>query len=711
MMFPSRAGLVIWPTASPSRFLVDPTHARATPTNRFSSSNWNGNGLDPHYGIILALRATISSGRKTTTHRMKSPLHWGTSYYPEHHTPEEWARDLDNMQSLGLTGVRILDFAWTAIEPREACYEFEWLDRFLAMLQDRGMWSILCTPTATPPAWLARQYPEIMIVERRGRTRVFGNRREGDVDSPIYRHYAAELARTMGERYGHHPTVRGWQIDNELVGSEIMPPECHSKASNFGFRQYLKRRHGTIETLNERWGMRFWNQEFSDWGEVDTPHHERPCAGHYLDYCRYFSESQRDFIQVQADALREVVDPAQFVSHNSTAVFDRGLDHLVYAEAQDVVGWDAYPGAASGMVGAYKEAFTALACDLFRTAKRRSYWIFETDSFGPRNCFSHFAELAARGAAGIVHWHWWTHHAHVEQGSDTICDFAGRPKPGKVERLKALYQRPEFKHLGDDELPRQKAAFIFSPDCVRLQSKPSPYHDKPDLSYLRSVGSMAEAVRRRGIAVDVVRPGDLLEKYDLLVMPSLSLLTGAHAEAIVKFVRDGGVLLASGPTAFFDEWGVYYRELGSPLKEVLGFTQSELARPAGEPAITWNDGREFATDGRLSNVGEIDGEVLATVKDGEVKDCVAAYGRAHGKGRVFYLCASSDEGAYEMAGLAGEAAGLVVHDNPHRDVGIFPDLRGEGTWFFNHSKEDRTLEGVTMEAGQFRLVRQSNTHK
>ncbi len=635
----------------------------------------------------------------------QAKLRWGVSYYPELLDPAEWQVDLDRMLDLGIGGVRILDFAWTAIEPREGEYHWEWLDRFLELLAQRGMWAILCTPTATPPAWLARQYPEIMIVERSGRRRPWGNRRDVDVDSPIYRHYARELAAAMGVRFGRNASVLGWQIDNELLGSELMPPECHSPASQFGFRQYLKRVHGSIATLNARWGMRFWNQEFIDWGEVETPHHERPCAGHYLDYARYFSQSQREFIVLQAEALRGVIGPGQFISHNSTAIFDRGLDHREFAEPLDVAGWDAYPGAASGGAGTYRAAFTALACDYFRSMKGGSYWIFETDSYEETTRPAHYAELAARGAAAIIHWLWRGHRAHVEQNSEAICDYGGRVRPEKEKRLRELYGREEFSRLPVGKLPWQNAAIVFDPDCVRLGQCPNPWRPETDRNYLRAVGSLYSAARRGGLGLDVVPPGGDLDGVRLLLMPSLQIVDEATAQWVLEFVRNGGVLLATAKTAHFDKWGVYHAEIGAPLADLLGFTQTWPVRSVEGLVMEWNDGRQFETMQWAERVLEVDGEVLARFSAGSLKGCVAAFRRCVGKGALYYLSAPCDEAAYELVLLAGSAAGVCVVENAEPSIGILPGLSGEGVWYFNDSDAEFSVEGAVLGAGEFALLR------
>ena len=47
----------------------------------------------------------------------------GVCYYPEHWPEEMWARDAQRMRELGLTYVRIGEFAWGRIEKSEGQFD------------------------------------------------------------------------------------------------------------------------------------------------------------------------------------------------------------------------------------------------------------------------------------------------------------------------------------------------------------------------------------------------------------------------------------------------------------------------------------------------------------------------------------------------------------------------------------------------------------
>ena len=53
----------------------------------------------------------------------------GVCYYPEHWPESRWAEDARGMVEIGLQLVRMGEFAWSRLEPRDGHYDFDWLRR------------------------------------------------------------------------------------------------------------------------------------------------------------------------------------------------------------------------------------------------------------------------------------------------------------------------------------------------------------------------------------------------------------------------------------------------------------------------------------------------------------------------------------------------------------------------------------------------------
>ena len=67
----------------------------------------------------------------------------GVCYYPEHWPVTLWADDARRMRALGITYVRIGEFAWSRIEPEPGRFDWDWLDRAIAVLGKAGLRVVL----------------------------------------------------------------------------------------------------------------------------------------------------------------------------------------------------------------------------------------------------------------------------------------------------------------------------------------------------------------------------------------------------------------------------------------------------------------------------------------------------------------------------------------------------------------------------------------
>jgi beta-galactosidase len=245
------------------------------------------------------------------------------------------------MAEAGLSIVRIGEFAWAQMEPAEGVFDWRWLDRAVETLAGEGLQIVLGTPTPTPSAWLARAHPEILPVDAQGRVRRFGSRRHVYANSPAYRRHTERIVTALAQRYGGHPAVIGWQIDNEFGCHDTA--RCYCPRCTVAFRRWLKGRCGTLDALNEAWGTAFWSQRYGDWAEIEPPilAITEQNASQVLDYYRFSSDSWVDYEQCQVDLLREH-SPGKPITHNFMGKFP-DLDCHDPARPLDFVTWDSYP--------------------------------------------------------------------------------------------------------------------------------------------------------------------------------------------------------------------------------------------------------------------------------------------------------------------------------------------------------------------------------
>ena len=171
----------------------------------------------------------------------------GADYNPDQWFayPEILAQDPEMMQKAHCNCMSVGIFSWAMLEPNEGEYHFEELDRIIERLAAKGVKTILATPSAARPRWLAEKYPEVCRVNKTGVREQYNTRHNYCYTSPIYREKTAAVDRLLAERYGKNPNVILWHISNELSG------ECHCELCQNAFREWLKKKYDNdLDKLN-----------------------------------------------------------------------------------------------------------------------------------------------------------------------------------------------------------------------------------------------------------------------------------------------------------------------------------------------------------------------------------------------------------------------------------------------------------------------------
>ncbi|NHB76282.1 beta-galactosidase [Rhodobacter calidifons] len=474
----------------------------------------------------------------------------GVCYYPEHWPEAQWAEDAARMARLGLTWVRIGEFAWSRMEPEPGRHDWGWLDRAIETLGKRGLKVVLGTPTATPPRWMLERHPDMLAVDREGRARGFGSRRHYDFSHPGYRAECARIVTALAERYGRNPHVAAWQTDNEYA--------CHattlsySEAAKVAFQDWLAQKYQSPDALNRAWGNVFWSMEYRDFREVGLPNLTvtEPNPSHVMDFRRFSSDQVVSFNRLQVEIIRRHSDAP--IAHNYMGAVTE-FDHFRVGADLDIASWDSYPlGFLSDRIPAEPEHkrrfvrqgdpdFQAFHHDLYRAVGRGRWWIMEQQP-GPVN----WAPWNPDPLPGMARLWAWEAFAH---GAEAVCYFRWRQAPFAQEQMHAGLLRPDSapaQAFGEaEQVARELAAM---PDAGTARADVALVFDyesdwaweiQPQgrsFSYFWLVFHIYKGLRRLGLNVDILPPDAAdLSGYRLVLAPGLFSLSDKLKAALAAF--------------------------------------------------------------------------------------------------------------------------------------------------------------------------------
>ncbi|MGW2047899.1 beta-galactosidase [Streptomyces sp. NPDC001858] len=476
---------------------------------------------------------------------------FGGDYNPEQWPEETWPEDVRLMTAAGVNSVTLGVFSWAKLEPRPGAREFGWLDTLMDLMHTAGIGVVLATPTASPPPWLGRLHPDTLPVDGDGRTEWWGGRQHFSHSSATYRRHAAAITEDLAARYGDHPALTMWHINNEYCTYDW------SEQAAARFRAWLRQRYGDLDALNEAWGTAFWSQGYGDWVEIHTPRH-----AHYLknpaqvlDFKRFTSDMLLECYTAERDIVRRAT-PHLPVTTNFMPLWV-GQDAWRWAEEEDVVSVDLYPDPRDPLGAQHG----ALVQDLTRS-QAGGPWMLMEQAAGPVN-WRGVNHPKPRGLNRL-----WSLQA-VARGADAVCYFQWRQSRQGAEK----FHSGMVSHAGEEGRTYQEIKQLGA-DLARISPEVTGSHSRAGIAILHDwhawwagdqegrlshevdhpavLGAWHRALWEAGLATDFAHPEHDLTGYRLLVVPQLYAMTDAAIDNLLAHVHGGGTLVAGFLTGVAD---------------------------------------------------------------------------------------------------------------------------------------------------------------
>ncbi|MGN0298085.1 MAG: beta-galactosidase [Lachnospiraceae bacterium] len=599
----------------------------------------------------------------------------GVCYYPEHWPNSLWSEDLDRMKAVGISTIRIAEFAWNLVEPTEGVFEFDFWDNFLQLCSEKQMSVIFGTPTATPPAWLTEKYPEVLNADRNGTLYRHGARRHYNYNSPIYQELSARIVTKLAEHYAAHPAIVGWQIDNEF---NCEADEFYSEADSTAFRAFVKEKYQTLDALNQAWGTIFWNQTYTDWNQIYVPR-PIPSPGYNphlkLDYYRFISESVIHFCRMQANILRAYKKPTDFITTNG--MFGNIDNPRMVKECLDVYTYDSYPDFAFGFHehprtsnnlndrNSSKNLIEVRAiCPHFGIMEQQSGangWTSHMEAASPRpgQLTLWAIQSVAQGADYISFFRWRTCTFGTEMYWHGILDYDNRDNR-KLAEVKDFYQK--FQTLQPVCGGKNIAAFALLRDYDNLwDSQTDVWHSHTTYPSEQEIFIASELTHT---PYDIVFLNDTtaldeIANYPVIFYPHPTLINKTRVKLLKSYVELGGTLILGCRSGYKDMNGKcimqpqpgLFRELtGTDVRDFTLTSPNEdptyaiWTKTAGEISKNRNHSMYICEDTPIetpifNDIFEVadDVTVLATYANSYYADKPALTERRIGHGRTIHF--------------------------------------------------------------------------
>lgn len=623
------------------------------------------------------------------------PRLWhGADYNPDQwqSRPDILKEDIRLMKEAACNVMAVGIFAWSALEPEEGRFTFDWLDRTMDDLAAAGIHAVLATPSGARPPWLARKFPEVLRVDEERRRQLYGKRHNHCFTSPVYREKCRILNTLLAERYRHHPALLVWHVSNEYGGT------CHCPLCEEAFRVWLRGRYETLDQLNDQWWTSFWSHRYSDWSQIESPSPigETWLHGLNLDWRRFTTHQTVDFLKAEMEPLRRLTPDVPVTTNMMGLYYD--LDYWKFAPELDLVSWDAYPN--WGLPGGdWREAIgVSFTLDLFRSLKQgRPFLLMEStpsmtnwqEICKPKRPGMHrlsSLQAVAHGSDSVQYFQWRKSRGSFEKFHGAVVDHCGHENTRVFRDVAEVGRDLQRLEAVSGTSVRPEVAIIF--DWENRWALDDAMGPRKDKGYVETCLQHYAPFWKLGVSADVIESAGDFTSYRLVVAPMLYMLKPGVAERLEEFVRQGGTLVTTYWSGIVNENDLCFPGgFPGPLRKVFGIWAEEIDAlfPGETNAVIPAPGNSL----KLS--GTYEARELCDLIHAESAEVLATYGKdfyagrpaltenRFGEGSAIYV-ASRNEEAFTgdlMASLA-ERLGLRHTVAATLPEGVTAQMRTDG---------------------------------
>ncbi|PKG23749.1 beta-galactosidase [Niallia nealsonii] len=579
------------------------------------------------------------------------------------YNPDQWLdypeilKDDVRLMKLSKTNTFTLGiFAWSALEPKEGEFQFEWLDEVFSNIQEIGGKVILATPSGARPAWLSNKYPEVLRTTENRMKMHHGGRHNHCFSAPIYREKVGIINRKLAERYGNHPALLMWHISNEYGG------DCHCELCQENFRSWLQTKYANLENVNKAWWGPFWSHTYSDWSQIESPSSigENAVHGLNLDWKRFVTAQTIDFYQQEIVPLREMTPDipitTNFMADTHDLIPFQSLNYSEFAKHVDIVSWDCYPAWHNDWEETQDLAVkVGFINDLYRSLKKQPFLIMECT---PSGVNWHDVNKAKRPGMHLL-----SSMQFIAHGSDSVLYFQWRKSRGSSEKFHgAVVDHDNSEHnrvfkdvanVGDalekiaevkNSMKHAKVAILYDWENNWALNDAQGFSNQTK-QYPQTLQKHYKSFWKKDISVDIVTPEQDLSQYSLVIAPMLYMMPEEMMKKLREYVEAGGTLVSSYISGLVNETDLTYLS-GWPkdLQAIFGIDvkETDTLYPKDRNAIVFKD-KVYEVRDYCSIFENKQAQALANYEMDFYKGQPAVVKNQLGKGTAYYIGARTEQ--------------------------------------------------------------------
>lgn len=594
----------------------------------------------------------MSNFNKTYTTDAAFMLHGG-DYNPDQwlDRPDILADDMKLMQLANTNTFSLGIFAWSALEPEEGVYTFEWLDEVIENIHQMGGRIILATPSGARPAWMSQKYPEVLRVNASRQKQLHGGRHNHCFSSKVYREQTQKMNRLLAERYGSHPALLMWHISNEYSG------ECHCDACQQAFRHWLKEKYNEdLKQVNDAWWGPFWSHTFNDWSQIESPSPigEHAVHGLNLDWRRFVTDQTISFFENEVVPLKELT-PAipittNFMADTHDLIPFQSLDYSKFAKHLDVISWDAYPAWHNDWESTADLAMkVGFINDLYRSLKQQPFLLMEST---PSAVNWHPVNKAKRPGMHML-----SSMQMVAHGSDSVLYFQWRKSRGSSEKFHGAVVDHDnsadnrvFQEVAEVGAKLQKLSDVVGTNRPADVAILYDWENNWALNDAQGFGLQSKRYPQtlhdhyrpfweRDIPVDVITKEQDFSSYKLLIVPMLYLASEQTISRLKSFVADGGTLVMTYISGIVNEYDLTY--MGGwhqDLQDLFGIKpiETDTLYPGDRNNVQYQ-GNTYEIKEYATVIENQSAHVEALYQEDFYAQTPAVTSNSHGQGKAYYI--------------------------------------------------------------------------